>query len=426
MGANIGCRERTRLEVVPVWAGTAAPFDLYTHDDHQFVAFYDANRRLTIGKRDLDGAEWMFARLPEDRRIAWDAHNSLALAVDDGGHLHVSGNMHVHPLQYYRTTAPLDTTTFERIDSMVGTEESQVTYPQFLRGSTDELVFTYRDGYSGGGNWIYNVYDEATREWERHLDEPLTYGGDAMNAYPHGPVVGPDGFYHCCWVWRDHGGAQTNHDLSYARSLDLREWETSRGTPLECPIDIDSGEIVDPVPPRGSMINNNTKIGFDTQDRVVISYHKFDHDGNTQIYNARAEADGWKRYCTSDWDYRWAFGGSGTIPFEIRLGPVEHEDGRLTQTYKHVAYGSGKWILEEETLTPIDLISPWHTYPAELRAVRTDDPNMQVNWAEDSGETPGETRYALRWETLEPNRDTVRDGAPPETTLTVHEFEPRE
>ncbi len=105
-----------------------------------------------------------------------------------------------------------------------------------------------------------------------------------MNAYPHGPVVGPDGTYHVCWVWRDHGGAQTNHDLCYARSPDLREWETSQGEPLEVPIDINSGDLVDPVPPYGGMINNNTKIGFDSEDRVIISYHKFDHEGNTQLY----------------------------------------------------------------------------------------------------------------------------------------------
>ncbi|AEH35541.1 BNR repeat-containing protein [Halopiger xanaduensis] len=431
MSPNTELEERTRHEVADVWAGTAAAFDLYTHGEHQFVAFYDADRNITVGQRELgtddadEAGEWTVARLPEDRKIEWDAHNSLALAVDREDYLHLSGNMHVHPLKYYRTRESLDVTTFERIDEMVGTEESQVTYPQFFRGPDDELVFKYRDGYSGGGNWRYNVYDERNHKWNRLLEAPLTYGGDAMNAYPHGPVVGPGGDYHCCWVWRDHGGAQTNHDLCYARSPDLREWETSQGAPLELPIDINSGDLVDPVPPYGGMINNNTKIGFDTAGRVVISYHKFDHEGNTQLYNARAEADGWEIYRTSDWDYRWAFGGGGTIPFEIEFGPVEREDGRLIQTYDHVEYGTGKWVLDEEMLTPTDWYSPWHTYPDALRDVRSDYPDMQVNWVADSSDSPGETQYALRWESLEPNRDREREEAPPPTRLTVHEFEPQ-
>ncbi|OVE85815.1 BNR repeat-containing protein [Natronolimnobius baerhuensis] len=423
MTTTVDLREQTSLEIADVWAGTPAPFDCYTHGDHQFVAFYDAERRLTVGSRTLESESWTLVRLPEDRRIEWDAHNSLVLAVDSAGHLHVSGNMHVHPLKYYRTTEPLAIDTLERVDEMVGTDEQQVTYPQFLRGPDDELVFTYRDGYSGGGNWLYNVYDASSREWERLLSEPLTYGGDAMNAYPHGPVVGPDGTYHVCWVWRDHGGAQTNHDLCYARSPDLREWETSQGEPLEVPIDINSGDLVDPVPPYGGMINNNTKIGFDSEDRVIISYHKFDHEGNTQLYNARAEANGWEIYQTTDWDYRWAFGGGGTIPFDIEFDPVEHENGRLTQTYEHVEYGTGKWVLEEETLTPTDWYSPWHTYPDDLREVTSDYPGMQVNWAEDSGDAPGETQYALRWETLEENRDRARADDPPATTLTLYAFD---
>ncbi len=48
---------------------------------------------------------------------------------------------------------------------------------------------------------------------------------------------------------------------------------------------------------------------------------------------------------------------------------------------------------------------------------------MQVNWAEDSGDAPGETQYALRWETLEENRDRARADDPPATTLTLYAFD---
>lgn len=424
MAENVRYRERTGFELADVWAGTSAQFDIYTTGQEQFVAFYAADRTLTVGQRQLGEDDWTFATLPEDRKVKWDAHNDLVLAVDDDGHVHLSGNMHVHPLKYFRTTEPRDVTTFERVAKMVGSEEEQVTYPQFLTGPNGELVYKYRDGYSGGGNWIYNVYVETNGSWERLLDEPLTYGGDAMNAYPHGPIRGPDGRFHLCWVWRDHGGAQTNHDISYARSPDLTRWETAAGSPLSLPITINSGDLVDPVPPYGGMINGNTKIGFDHDGRVIVSYHKFDSDGNTQIYNARYEDGRWVRYETSDWSYRWAFGGGGSIPFEITIGSVEREDGRLVQTYRHVEYGRGRWVLDEDTLTPTEWISPWHRYPESLRSVSGDHPDMQVNWAEDSGQPPTGTHYALRWEALQPNRDRPREEAPSPTTLTLHEFEP--
>jgi hypothetical protein len=423
---NTELRETDGLAVGPVWAGTAASFDLYTHGEDQYVAYYDDERAVTVGQRRLGETDWTVARLPEERRVKWDAHNYLTLTVDDDGHLHLSGNMHCHPLKYWRTTEPGDVTSFERVASMVGTEEDSVTYPQFFRGPDGELLYKYRDGYSGGGNWIYNVYDPERRAWDRLLDDPVTYGGDEMNAYPVGPQLGPDGYYHLCWVWRDNGGAQMNHDLSYARSPDLREWETSRGKPRDLPMTATTGDIVDPVPPWGGMINGNTKLGFDTEDRVIVSYHKFDHEGNTQVYSARAEEHGWEIYQTSDWDYRWAFGGGGTIGFDVSIGGVEVEDdGRLTQTFEHVKYGSGKWVLDEETLEPVEWLLPHHRYPAHLRGVDSDDEHVQVNWAEDSGDAD-DAVYALRWESLEPSRDLGYEEEPAPTTLTLHAFERRD
>ena len=278
------------LEEVPiarVWAGHPVGFCLLTDAPRQYVAFYDADRWMTVGMRTLGEKEWMLARLPE--RVGWDSHNSLTLVLDDAGHLHLCGNMHVDPLVYYRTTAPGDVTSFQRIHRMVGPNEDKCTYPLFLRGAENELVFTYRDGKSGEGNQVYNAYDAKTEKWRRLLDSPLTDGEGLMNAYFQGPVKGPDGLFHLCWVWRDHSGCESNHDLSYARSRDLLHWEDSRGNALSLPIKLADCDIVDPVPVKGGMINGNHKIGFDSKNRVVISYHKFDENGITQLYNARLE-----------------------------------------------------------------------------------------------------------------------------------------
>jgi len=405
------------IDVAPVWSGHPVRFALLTHPPRQYVAFYDAERRMTVGSRQLDSDVWQLVRLPS--RVGWDSHNYLAMTVDDHGYLHLSGNMHCVPLIYFRTEKPHDVNTFEQVPAMVGSHEKRCTYPRFLRGPQGELVFTYRDGSSGSGDQIWNVYDLPRQSWGRLLDEPLFSGRGQMNAYFIGPVQDAQGVFHVCWVWRDTPDCATNHDLCYARSRDLVHWEKSDGAKLKLPITIRSAEIVDPVPPGGGMINGNTKIGFDTQGRPILSYHKFDADGNTQLYNARRETDGWKTYQTSDWDYRWEFQGGGTIRFEVGLGPVTVEpDGSLSQSYRHAKHGSGNWRLDEATLQPIGRAPRRSRLPGEISKLESDRPGMGVRTAADLGESgePG-VRYVLRWETLPSNRDRPHPGEPPPPSM---------
>ncbi|MHC4740429.1 MAG: BNR repeat-containing protein, partial [Planctomycetota bacterium] len=321
-----GATVEKRVDIERVWAGHKVGFCLLTEGRRQYAAYYDADRRMTVAMRRLGSAKWEVKRL--DSKIGWDSHNYVTMAVDSQGYLHLSGNMHCVPLIYFRTTKPYEISSFERVANMVGREEQRCTYPKFFEGASGELIFTYRDGGSGNGNQIYNVYDVEKREWRRLLDVPLTDGKGLMNAYIVGPVRGGDGWFHICWVWRDTPNCYTNHDLSYARSKDMVNWETAAGKAVELPMTVDTeGLIVDPVPVKGGMINGNTRIGFDSKGRVVISYHKFDEAGKTQVYNARFEEGRWMVRQASDWDYRWFFEGGGTIHFEIRVSGVVVEDG---------------------------------------------------------------------------------------------------
>jgi hypothetical protein len=179
--------------------------------------------------------------------------------IDEGGFIHVSGNMHNVALIYFRSTRPMDVTSLARVTSMVGSNESSCTYPLFFHDTAGNLVFNYRDGSSGSGNHIFNIYDAGTKTWRRLLNAPFTDGQGLRNAYPVGPVLGPDAFWHMVWVWRETPDAETNHDLSYARSRDLVQWQTAAGTNLTLPITLATGDIVDPVPVTGGTINNNTR-----------------------------------------------------------------------------------------------------------------------------------------------------------------------
>jgi len=410
------------LEVEPVWAGHPVQFCLHSEGGYQYAAYYDAERRMRVAMRKLPETEWTFTTLPT--RVGWDSHNYIRMELDRRGFIHLSGNMHCVPLIYFRSQRPYDATTLERVERMVGSQENRCTYPLFFHGPQGELIFRYRDGGSGNGNEIFNVYDEQTQRWRRLLDRPLTDGRGRMNAYIRGPVRGPDGWFHISWVWRDTPDCSTNHDLSYARSRDLMHWQTVDGRRIELPMTRETaGVVVDPVPAQGGILNGCGAIGFDGDGRVVLSYYKFDEKGKTQAYCARAEDGRWAIYRISDWDYRWYFSGYGSIITEIHLGAVRAAaDGTLRLDYSHSKYGSGMWKLDARTFRVLGRLPREQRIPAALGKVESDFPGMQVRWAEGTGDDGrADVTYWLRWETLGRNRDRPRRGPlPGPSTLRVY------
>ncbi|WP_214627195.1 BNR repeat-containing protein [Paenibacillus agaridevorans] len=390
------------------WAGHPVGYSLLTHGNDQYVAYYNADRQMVIAHRKLDEDVWV--RQPLDTFVGWDSHNYVTMALDRTGQLHVSGNMHNVPLIYFRTTTPGDVTTLTRILNMVNpAKEWQMTYPTFLSAADGSLIFRYRFGLSGNGVDLYNIYDEETQQWRGLLDQPLHDGEGLRNAYVDSPRLGPDGYYHVVWVWRDNGNAATNQRLSYARSQDLVHWEKSDGTPLTLPITYSTGEAIDSIPMNGGIINGSNMVGFDAQGRVLVSYHKYDPFGNTQIYIARLTNTGWEINQISDWTGRWNIWGHGTLLLEVTLGRVSLlPDNNLRLDFS--VHGVKRtWVLNPDNLHPIaELDTP--QLPSEFTEVRSDFPSMEVRWSTDLGSSGNEhERYMLRRESLPSNQDQPRN-----------------
>jgi hypothetical protein len=411
------------VDIEDVWSGHPVNFALVTHQDRQFAAYYDANRNMTVASRALGSTTWTFKRLPSV--LGWDSHNHVAMALDTENQIHVSGNMHNVPLVYFRSASALDISSLARVTSMVGTNEQSVTYPEFFHGPSQNLIFIYRDGGSGNGNHIFNSHASGT--WSRLLGTPITDGEGDRNAYPVGPIQGPDGWFHLVWVWRDSPDASTNHDISYVRSQNLMNWVAGNDSAVTLPIRLSTPNvIVDRVPVNGGMINNNTKIGFDAQGRPVVAYHKFESaNGPTQIYNARFENGAWVVHETTDWTYRWSFGGQGTLVFAIELDGVRvRSDGALVQDYYHAQHGGrGTLRLDPTTLRAVETLAPETPYPRSLDTPESVTAGMIVRWAKDvgTGSDPA-VRYLLRWETLASNMDMPQSAVPPPTRLRVYGF----
>lgn len=404
-----------------VWAGHSVPFAITTSKTQLYVAYYDAARQLTLAQRPLNNpAHWVYHKL--DTWVGWDSHNQIALGLDDAGALHVAANMHVDPLTLFQSAPDGDVRTLKRVTTMVDpARETAVTYPVFLTDASQRLILKYRDGTSGRGNEIYNIFNANTQTWQALTQNPLVDGEGQRNAYFVGPVRGRDGFFHLTWVWRDTPQADTNHDLSYAKSADLIHWQTASGKPLTLPIRLKDAEIVDPVPVKGGMINNNTVLGFDAQNRPMITYHKYDTKGQTQIYVARFEGKSWRIAQISRWtNFRWEFGGGGTLIFPLTVEGAQVRGGALIVPV--VREGQRlEFRLDPKTLETLAEI-PVTSMEARLRPHLKAPADHQVNLAQTTG-SDGRT-YVLAWAALPPHRDRPRTEIPLPNDLKLFIFEP--
>lgn len=396
-----------------VWSGHPVGFSLLTAGKYQYAAFYDTARTMCVARRELGSDQWTIRRLPSV--TGWDSHNYIALARDKDGYLHLCGNMHVAPLVYFRSRKPDDISDFERLP-MTGERELKATYPVFFKDAQGNLFFQYRDGSSGNGTTLWNRYDTRTRKWTSVFDKGLFDGEGEVNAYSSNPRLGPDGYIYIAYMWRATPIANTNHNLSCIRSKDLIHWENLKGQPISLPVRWrDASVYVDPTGPWNGLINSNFTLNWDNQGRPCLAYHKYDQQGNSQIFVARLESSRWKIYQLSEWSgFRWNIDEGGSLGRKVgnvSLKPVG--DGKLVANYYNIQTGSGVWLIDGKDFhilraLPGEALS---NLPKTLTGEQPAVKGMQINRAMDNT-----GNYLLEWQTLPVNRDKPRNPPYPAPT----------
>lgn len=414
-------------EIIPVdkvWAGHPVGFALLTHGNRQYISYYNDERHIMVGQRNLTDDKFELFEIPPYPRksrdgtstiLGWDSHNAITMEVDSKGFIHWSGNMHVNGLTYFRSTRPNDISSLKPIHKMVGREENRCTYPRFIKTADGTLIFRYRDGGSGNGNDIYNIYSTSTRKWSRLYDTPLTDGMGEMNAYASKPQLMEDNWYHMYWVWRNTPDCSTNHDLSYIKSPDMKRWYNVKGEPISLPVTFENKSvIVDPIPEKGGIINLAARLALDAEQKPVFVYHKYDTQGNLQFYSGRFIGNQWEIKQITDWNYRWEFSGNGSINTEVSLGEFSRrEDGNYELRYRHIKYGTGTLLLDNE-LNQIGRVMKPLPFTTGLD-IEGEFPGLQIQTTSDLGSSGEEgVSYYLKWETLNRNRDRPRPEPWPE------------
>ena len=115
---------------------------IVSHNNEQYVAFYDAEGKVTLAKRTLGSTSWEIETTHYKGEVT-DAHRSISLAIDGAGTLHMAWNQHNSPLQYCRSVRPGSLELSPPLP-MLSTQEQSVTYPEFYNLPGGDLLFLYR------------------------------------------------------------------------------------------------------------------------------------------------------------------------------------------------------------------------------------------------------------------------------------------
>jgi BNR repeat-containing family member len=233
--SNISAQKTSGIKLIDVdsaWANNSVNTvvfrknSLVTFKGTQYIAFYNKEKYLVVGKRKTGTTLWQLKQTDYKGNAA-DAHNSISIMVDGSGYLHIAWDHHGNPLNYCRSKCPGSLELTDKL-LMTGSNEGKVTYPEFHKQPNGNLLFLYRDGQSGKGNLVLNRYNIKTKQWTQ-LHTNLIDGEGQRNAYWQA-CVDTKGTIHLSWVWRESPDVASNHDMCYAKSTDGGStWQTSAG-----------------------------------------------------------------------------------------------------------------------------------------------------------------------------------------------------
>ena len=393
-----------QIEINTVWAANRVWFDFQTIGDLQFVSYYDKDRMMTIASRKLGSSQWTRTRLSS--KLHWDSHNYVVMGIDEKRYIHVSGNMHVNPLVYYRSAKPLDISSMIEVHRMTGENEDQVTYPKFFNDREGKLLFSYRSGTCGNGDILVKRFDTETMSWSNYFDIPLFEGIDdhSDRAAYHSCITDTEGNFHFMWMWRWTPMVETCHQLCYAKTPDLHSWENAFGQPVRLPHHPDDeAVIVDDTPSKGGMHNSRRQIIIDKDNKPILGYVKYDEKGFTQLYLAKPAENHWMIKKLSDWKIRWKFIGGGDLMAPEALFRLEgfSDEGYLVVSWE-TTKDQGLYVVDPATFELTDTpVKMRRGMPVSLDEKLTDKPELKVRTRSSRGtlSQPDEL-YVLKWETM--------------------------
>lgn len=322
------------------WAGSSVNVlagvrqALFSDGTHQYAGYYNAEGNLVLAKRRLGDSTWQ-KNITRYVGNVVDAHNHISLVVDGAGYLHVSWDHHNTPLKYARSQQP-GGLELGAARTMLGKDEQVVTYPQFYRLPSGDILFQYRDGGSGNGRLVVNHYQTTQQKWQR-LHNSLIDGEGKRSAY-WDMALDTQGILHLAWNWRETPDVASNHDLAYARSHDGgKTWTQLNGTAYQLPITQASADYALRIP-QNSNLMNPPSVATDNLGRPFITSYWSPLPGKKPRFHiVYAEAEAWHLIVGPEATKNFALAGMGTKRPPISR-PVLLVERNTQSTSVHLIY----------------------------------------------------------------------------------------
>jgi hypothetical protein len=318
--------------------------------DWQYATWFDARRRLCVGRRRLNSDAWQRIAFDDYAIRHTDVHNVPVIGIcRRDGTIHLAWDHHNDPLHYRVSRAGAasiadggdwSAALFGPVRSELtgGAPLERVTYPAFFATPDGRLQFCYRIGGSGDGDNLLALYDPADGGWSlsgRFIGREGAFAGSrTRSAYHNGFDYGTDGRLHTTWVWRegqdnDSWGLLNCHDLQYACSDDHgRTWQNDSGRTIGTagsdPMRVDSPGLTAAAIPYHWGIMNQVAQTVDRSGRVHVLLWQNPPDAPT----AAKDVNDWRYlHYWREASGRWR---SRQLPFCGRKpSMVVDDDGRL-------------------------------------------------------------------------------------------------
>ena len=275
-------------------------------NENQICAYYDYYGTIVLAKR-VNNGSWIYEWTGLKGDIT-DAHNTVSVAVDGNGYIHLAWGQHAGGLNYARSEEPLSLKV--NMKDMIGNLEDSVTYPEFYNLPDGDLFFLYRNGNSGNGNLVLNKYYAEQGVWERVQDNLISGEGERSPYWQ--ATVDYSGKLHISWVWRETPDVSTNYNISYMVSTDSSgtEFANSKGEIINLPVIEDTAEVICEIPPNSSLINQ-TSMTVDTNDMpYIVTYWRV--NGVVQYNVIRFTGEQWIIYNTNIRNTDFVLSGTAT------------------------------------------------------------------------------------------------------------------
>ncbi len=419
--AQITTRQGAKLTAVDSgWAGNSVNAVVFRKNslvsvgDTQFISFYNQGGHVVVGKRKMGTEIWQLKETPFKGNVK-DAHNTISLMTDGDGFLHLAWDHHNNQLHYSRSIAP-GSLDFAAPSAMTGNREASVSYPEFYKLPGGNILFFYRDGGSGRGNLVIDLYDYKTRQWKQ-LHSNLVDGEGRRSAYWQA-CVDSRGTIHLSWVWRESADVASNHDLCYARSLDGgMTWEKSTGEKYTLPINAANAEYCLRIPQNSELINQTSMFADDKGHPFIAGYWRHSNDSIIQYQVVYKSGEKWQVQTPGFRKTGFTLSGTGTKRIPVSRPQIvswsdgkklcaaiffrDEERGARVSMAVNSDLRNTKWTVTDLTQQSVGSWEP--TYDTELwkekKTISLFVQHVEQADAEGNSNTPAQMVYVL---TLQP------------------------